>query len=373
MPTLSPLRKKQNGQWSVSITFYSADQSPKRKVQTLSHTKKVTLLQMAERAIELYNNGMVDPWKQKIKIRGINRQTKRSLSLSDIVEEYIAHKSTYDWGDHARRSYPTVLRMFVRELGSTTTLPEVTGEDFEALIHTSPSGETCKKYYSIFNTFNSWLVEKKYVTEPFDVKLQKRPNFTKQKYITPDELEAIQKAVIRHNKKNKARGYWRPNHNTLYLVRIMRFLFISGLRIGEAINLRVGDINTDTGVFYIKGKSGETEILPYRQVPALNRIINAQLRSLNYSHPSVRLFGIKNTPRLGRNIKKFIRQALPPARAEEVSAHSLRHGAATYLLNQGLPLKVVKEWLRHRNIKTTENYAKLIQSELGQKIGSVHK
>jgi site-specific recombinase XerD len=44
--------------------------------------------------------------------------------------------------------------------------------------------------------------------------------------------------------------------------------------------------------------------------------------------------------------------------------HALRHTCASRLVQRGVPLKVVQEWLGHKTILTTMRYAHLAQSNL---------
>jgi len=60
-------------------------------------------------------------------------------------------------------------------------------------------------------------------------------------------------------------------------------------------------------------------------------------------------------------VKKYVRQAGLPVMA---TPHTLRHSFATDLLMQGVDLRLVQEFLGHRNIATTQIYTHVTNKQL---------
>jgi site-specific recombinase XerD len=59
-----------------------------------------------------------------------------------------------------------------------------------------------------------------------------------------------------------------------------------------------------------------------------------------------------------------VRAEMHLERDEEFVMHALRHTCASRLVNAGIDLYVVKEWLGHSSIQITERYAHLSPSKL---------
>jgi integrase/recombinase XerD len=139
-------------------------------------------------------------------------------------------------------------------------------------------------------------------------------------------------------------------HRTLLLIA-----YSSGLRVSEAVSLRVQDINSDRmQVSIVKAKGKKDRIVP------LSKSILPLLRNYYELYkPKFWLFESQNTVdhysvRSAQIIfkKAFKRLGLPDA----CSFHSLRHSYATHLLENGTSLRYIQELLGHNDIKTTLRY-----------------
>lgn len=362
--------KKKNGTWSVRIEFYDAHKTPERTSQTISHSSKVKVLQLAEQAQQLYENGSIDPWSQKLKV---SSSSAPSSQVSDLLHQYIDFKTTFDWNENTAQSETYILHKLFRPF-KDLPVNKIDEQELSKQVNHGIAYETSKSYRKVVHTFCNWLIKHNHLSKPWEILIKPRSNPAKIKYFTEQEVRELQRTIARYNKDLLKRGYFRPDQNTLYLIRFVDFQFVTGLRLSESINLRVKHIRSD--YFEIHSKGGQIERLPYSAVPRLNRLIKSQIRylkSIGKHRPEQRFFLHRDPKRTSKTIKKFIRLAFDAHRAEELTTHSLRHGAATYLLNSGLPLKMVKEWLRHRKITTTERYAKVIQSEMAEAVKKAWK
>ncbi|MAH85942.1 MAG: hypothetical protein CL668_01495 [Balneola sp.] len=52
-----------------------------------------------------------------------------------------------------------------------------------------------------------------------------------------------------------------------------------------------------------------------------------------------------------------------------IHLHSLRYTYCIELLGNGVPIYTVQMWMRHSSVQTTQNYADLLNSDVGKKIG----
>ena len=145
---------------------------------------------------------------------------------------------------------------------------------------------------------------------------------------------------------------------------ILLLLARLGLRAGDILEMRLGDIDWSAGTLRVKGKGRRETRLPMPQDAG-----DAVLDYLASSRPSVdddRLFIRSVAPfrpfSSSSAISHIVDLALkragiddPPSRG----ANLLRHSAATHMLRGGATLQAVGAVLRHRSLETTTHYAKV--------------
>jgi len=132
-----------------------------------------------------------------------------------------------------------------------------------------------------------------------------------------------------------------------------------GLRIGEALQVRVKDIDGARLVIRVVGKENKERLAP------MSRGLLADLRRLwaTHRHPewlfaNKRGSGHVDSSELHRVFAKIRRaQGFDDA----VTPHSLRHSFATRLMEQGVPAETVRILLGHTSIKTTQIYLHLTE------------
>lgn len=137
-------------------------------------------------------------------------------------------------------------------------------------------------------------------------------------------------------------------------------LYSMGLRLSEALNLTVNDIDSDIMQVHIRdGKGGKDRLLPLpkRTLIALRHYWST------HRHPQL-LF-----PSAGKNTtvpmdKGSVQKALKKILVElgikkKISPHSLRHCFATHLLEQGIDLRSLQILLGHHSLNTTARYTQL--------------
>lgn len=158
---------------------------------------------------------------------------------------------------------------------------------------------------------------------------------------------------------------------------ILQLIYHTGLRVGEAVRVEVRDLldtHTDHPRLYVRcGKGGKP-----RYVPVSGRMV-AELRVWwrTHRHPQW-LFPGPGTGwrQRGRTAEAAAAQATTPlsvsavqhtfrlARAEagvraEATVHTLRHCYATHLLEEGVSLRLISQYLGHASLETTVIYTHL--------------
>lgn len=136
----------------------------------------------------------------------------------------------------------------------------------------------------------------------------------------------------------------------------------AGLRISEAINLKIKDLDLNELTIHIKnakGKKDRITVFPEKIKNDLNSLINGK-ESNDYIFASER--GGKLTE---RSIQKVFGKVLKMAGIKKPATfHSLRHSFATHLLENGVDVRYVQELLGHQNIRTTQIYTQVTNPNL---------
>ena len=154
---------------------------------------------------------------------------------------------------------------------------------------------------------------------------------------------------------------------------ILEFLYATGMRVGELVNLNLRDIDYREKLVRVTGKRKKQRILPFGE-PALQALMfylnEARAVFLNNCPPTERddqaVFlnyqGTRITTRsVGRMVDKYIKLT---ADIHDISPHSLRHSFATHLLDSGADLRDIQELLGHARLSTTQIYTHVSMEKL---------
>ena len=140
---------------------------------------------------------------------------------------------------------------------------------------------------------------------------------------------------------------------------VLEILYSCGLRVSEAANLQINQINEQEEIINILGKGKKERIVPIRK--SALKAVKTYINEVRNKH----LVIDKKAVFIGKNGKRMSRQALYnivvnnaklAAIQKEIHPHTLRHSFATHLLDNGADLRVVQELLGHTNIGTTQIY-----------------
>jgi site-specific recombinase XerD len=134
-------------------------------------------------------------------------------------------------------------------------------------------------------------------------------------------------------------------------------IYGSGLRISEATNIRVTDIDSKEMRIFVRNGKGERErytVLPEASLEMLRKCY----KKYKPQHPEGYMFlNREGKPLKPERLRVFFRRYRRKAKiSEEFIVHSLRHSFATKLVEEGVPLVQVKELLGHSCIRSTMTY-----------------
>ncbi|MDC7124828.1 MAG: tyrosine-type recombinase/integrase [Spirochaetales bacterium] len=155
------------------------------------------------------------------------------------------------------------------------------------------------------------------------------------------------------------------NQGTLNLKHefLLMMIYSSGLRVSEAVSLRLNDLDFDRHMIHIRNSKGKKD----RYIMFSDACIKVFDKYKNRYYLENWLFpGAKEHSHLSIRTAQLVFETACHRinLSKNVSIHSLRHAFATHLLEDGVDLKYIQELLGHKNIKTTEIYTHVTQTSL---------
>ena len=156
---------------------------------------------------------------------------------------------------------------------------------------------------------------------------------------------------------------------------ILDFLYSTACRVSEICLVKISDIDFDEDFVIVTGKGSKQRIIPIGSELKLNLLIYLKKREeyLNNLNNNM-LFITKNKNTMERtSIFRIVKNvALKSGLKESIHPHTLRHSAATQMLEAGCDLRTLQEFLGHSSVSTTQIYTKLTKEFLSEVFQESH-
>jgi len=162
-----------------------------------------------------------------------------------------------------------------------------------------------------------------------------------------------------------------------YTVHVLaELLYSSGLRISEAANLKLDDINFEKGTVEVKAGKGSLDRTAWLNDYAkeLLKIYIEQMRPLVLDRrclKSGRVFG-SSWQTLPKTANKYLQENSRKLDLPGVTSHSFRHALGYHLLRAGCNIRHIQEILGHKHLKNTEIYTKVDKEDLKEVLDTYH-
>ncbi|KAE8753438.1 tyrosine-type recombinase/integrase [Paraburkholderia madseniana] len=148
---------------------------------------------------------------------------------------------------------------------------------------------------------------------------------------------------------------------------MLSVLYDTGARVQELIDLNAGDVRLDPpSQVRLMGKGRKLRAVPL--MDSTVELLRQYRRDNNLDRPEHAgkpLFQNRQGTRLSRSgVRYLLQKYVIPVRqshpdfTQRVSPHSLRHTKGMHLLQSGVPLEIIRDFLGHADVKTTEIYAR---------------
>jgi site-specific recombinase XerD len=287
----------------------------------------------------------------------------------------LLHAFFHDWlvqqrntSHHTVLSYRDSWRLFLRFVAARKTksvarlsLPDLSGTEVLAFLqHTEQERQvsigTRNCRLAALRSFFSFVADREPLAsaqcaEVLRIPTKKAPQRALC-YLDEDELTAI----LARPDRSKREG---QRDHVLWSV-----LFNTGARIQEALNLTPRDLRLESP-FHVRlfGKGRKERISPLwpETVELLKALLKRQPREADEPIFANRYGRPLGAAGVRFKLKQYVTAAakkVPSLASKRVSPHTFRHSTAVSLVAQGVDVTVIRSWLGHANLDTTNHYAR---------------
>ncbi|THJ66963.1 tyrosine recombinase XerC [Arthrobacter echini] len=277
--------------------------------------------------------------------------------------------------DHTRRAYQLDIELFLAHASGAgaSGLQDLELHHFRAwlgaLDAAGLSRSTIARRAASVRTFMDWAVRDELV--PVNPALRLRA--PKRASALPEVLSRSQATALFDTLAERARS---GDPRELQRRAMLELLYGSGVRVGELVGLDIDDLDLERRTLVVLGKGEKERTVPYG-VPAAEATDDWLRRGRKQWVTGVSGAALFLGPRGGRMGQRAVRSLV----AESLEAlgdtaargpHSLRHSAATHLLDGGADLRSVQELLGHSSLATTQLYTHVSVDRLRQSYQQAH-
>lgn len=254
------------------------------------------------------------------------------------------------------------LRVFCRFLGDRR-IEDVTHQDIDSFLEycrvDRKNGDAAlSRKYNTLNKFYDTMILKEYLdmTNPLNKVERIKVRNKVRDHVTFEEYRQI----IRYLEEQKDyRG-----------LALFSLLYSSGLRVSEVHRLNKHDIDFEDMEIIVLGKGQEEKSAIFSEEAKKYILQYLDKRTDNFDY----LFLSREKNRWSVSaIQKYVRNiGERSGLRKKITPHMLRHGTAMFLLDNGLPLDEIQKVLGHRNISTTQIYARTSMKRVKKNVNSIY-
>ena len=272
---------------------------------------------------------------------------KTGYFLGDAIFDFLMVKGP-QLQPKSLKTYNESLNCLTAYFGSEREVDTITQTEliyFFGSLDRKPSG-----VYMVWQTagfFFKWYFAPDPYKNPMQGIRMKRPKRDPIKGIEPDQVDRILK---------KINGPTAIRDKALISV-----LFASALRDTEFCRLQIQDINVRTGQINVRSENAKGR--KFRQVYIQGRplmMLNRWIKKAADQNPTANIWQTRaGDPLSEAGIRDIVSRCCTSAGLENFSFHDFRRGAALAMKRQGADIKTISHFLGHADLKTTERYLAL--------------
>ncbi|ROL55795.1 tyrosine recombinase [Bacteroidetes/Chlorobi group bacterium Naka2016] len=295
------------------------------------------------------------------------------MELSGGIEFFLNYcKHQKKFSDKTINTYSIALKQFAEliqsEISPNITLNEIQAVHIKRFIswlhYQNLSKKSIKLKLSALKSFFKYLYKSE-IIENNPANTISLPKIEKNipSFLTIDEIRAILDQS-------------QPNDPiSLRNIALIELLYGTGLRISEALQLKISDVAPNTKTIRVVGKGKKERIVPIGN-KARNAILNylqSRKNIPNSSNVNALFITKSGKPLTPTDAYRIVNSILKQhSSAPQKSPHILRHTFATHLLDNGADIHSVSELLGHSSLSSTQIYTHISTQKLLEEYRKSH-
>jgi len=285
--------------------------------------------------------------------------------MQSIIQSFKSYLQNVGYSDGTIKMLPSLVTEFIQQQTITdiSYIEQQKVKSFLEFLQTRPlklrsgalSEMMISHYVYALKTFFSWCeVTEQIDYNPISGMKFKRPKQNIREPLSKEEINQLFEAAT-----------------TLKQQTILHLFYSCGLRRSEGEALNINDIHFKQQLLYVReGKGAKRRVIPITaKVTAEleSYYLNERTNSTSKKVKDTEAFLLNNTgARMkGDQCNKLLQQIKEKAALQkEITLHHLRHSIATHLLQSGMSMEYVRDFLGHGFLETTQIYAKPTAAQL---------
>ena len=298
------------------------------------------------------------------------------MSLLRIAHSYLEHlERSRGLSENSLNAYRKDILQFVAFVDEqrVDNLGEVDAELARSwvwsLAESGMAGSSLRRKVSALKGFTAWLAREGHTEGDIGIRVR-----------APGASRSLPRVLTRHHMEEIFRSL-QTHADTGDPVAsrdlaIIEVLYASALRVSELVGLDLQGVDLDGRTLRVVGKGNKERIVPLGTpaATALGAYLDhARDALLEGGESSVVFLSTRGKPMGQRSVYEVVARLLADIPGEgPLGPHTLRHTAATHLLDGGADLRSVQELLGHASLGTTQIYTHVSNERLTQAYQQAH-
>ena len=338
------LQVTQAGKRNFVIRYKVGD---RRRQAIIARAGQITLKEARERAgreLAAIRAGETDPLRRR-------EQSMQAPTVNDGVDRFFAEfvpRRIADgrMSERTQRDYRAQAERTIRPALGTLKIADVTRLDIErAVAKRAPvqRNRTLALLSRLFNLFEAWEYRPQHTNPARGIeKVREEP---RDRTLAPSEIQALGVAL--------------DNCDDVFAAAAIRFMLMTGWRVGEALALKWEHVDLETGKIVLPAtKTGRQT----RAVAGLVLVLLSGMPRIN-GNPFV-FAGGRGGALHYSTLRKRFREACRQADIADCRLHDIRRSVATAAAASGLSAFLLRDMLNHKTVAMANRYARQAGSAL---------
>jgi len=280
-----------------------------------------------------------------------------------LLDEFINYiRYTKGLSENTVKSYISDIEQYLKFINDKNISNDLINKYLIDLDKKKTSQKTKQRFMSSLIQYTNWYNEKypnnKINIDRVDIKSG---------FFLPDtiQIDEINKLIDYYNHDN----FLESRNKTL-----IDFLYSTACRVSELCTVKISDIDFDDDFIIVTGKGSKQIIIPLGTQLKLNLLDYINIRKKYLDKDLNTLFLTRNNNPMERTavFRVVKKTAINVGLKQSIHPHTLRHSAATQMLEAGCDLRTLQEFLGHSSVSTTQIYTKLTKEFISEVFQESH-